>query len=511
MSTRQRLRLVGALVLVVAGMGIASAAPQESTAKLRVKEDGVSGMWTVVLRADAAGQLGTSSKAGTLAAELAAKYGGTVEAVYSHVLNGFRIRMSESEARLLSQDDVVDHVSQVGWVRSAGTQSNAPWGLDRINQRSLPLNGIYTYSNRGAGIHVYVIDSGIRTSHSQFGGRASNDVDLIGGDGNDCNGHGTEVASIIGGSTYGVAKSARLHSVRILNCNAQLGNPDILADALEWVASNYEAPAVVNVSASGAYDADINQAVADVWGYGIPVVVSAGNGNHSASQDSPASASIAITVAATDESDARWYESSIFASNYGSAVDLFAPGHDIPAASYASDTATTTATATSAAAPHVTGVVALYMENRPGQTPVAIRSALVSKASSGKVSDTQGSPNRLLYSGFVSLDVLEPDEHLHGGEQVDSLNGNYHLCYQGDGNLVLYDSAWQALWASNTAGTSTGMVIMQSDGNLVMYDAGGVVRFASNTDGHAGARLIVEGTGAAKIVDANGDVWWSVS
>jgi hypothetical protein len=285
-------------------------------------------------------------------------------------------------------------------------------------------------------------------------------------------------------------------------------NPEKVLDSIEWIVENGERPTVINMSLGGyenfsPYLYFFDQAVNDAVSLGIPVVVSAANGNTDASHYSPARVAAAITVGAVDSSDTR--ESS---SNYGSSIDVWAPGDGIPAAWIGSDDATTsTFGMTSAAAPHVTGVVALLMEKHRWWSSAQVHSAIVDFASSVTIGSAgSGSPNRLVNSGFVNNDVMLPGERLYSDQQVTSLDGAYHFYYQADGNLVLYNANWSWVWASNTAGTVPGYVEMQTDGNLVVYDAYGVPRFASGTDGHSGSRLTVDTGGTVRITDQ--DVVW---
>jgi subtilisin family serine protease len=287
-------------------------------------------------------------------------------------------------------------VEEDGVVQADATQSNPPWGLDRVDQRNLPLNAIYTFNWTGSGVRAYVIDTGIRTAHGQFGGRASNVFDAFGGSGADCNGHGTHVAGTIGGSTYGVAKSAMLRGVRVLDCNGSGSNSGVIA-GVDWVRLNHIAPAVANMSLGGGASSALDTAVNNLHNANVTIAVAAGNNNGAnACNVSPARAANAITVGSTTQSDAR----SSF-SNIGTCLDIFAPGSGILSAWWTSNTATATLSGTSMASPHVAGAAALYKQANPSASSTTIRNALVNNATTGVISNVgTGSPNRLLYTLF---------------------------------------------------------------------------------------------------------------
>jgi len=281
-------------------------------------------------------------------------------------------------------------------VRLDTTQSNATWGLDRLDQRDLPLNATYSYDKTGSGVTAYIIDTGIRLSHNDFGGRATSGYDAIdGGSADDCNGHGTHVSGTVGGTTYGVAKGVRLVAVRVLDCGGSGSNSGVIA-GVNWVTSNHAAgqPAVANMSLGGGVSTALDQAVSNSIADGVTYALAAGNSNANACNSSPARTPNAITVGATTSSDAR-----ASYSNYGTCLDVFAPGSNITSAWSTSNTATNTISGTSMASPHVAGAAAVYLEGNPGATPAQVASALSGAATTGKVtSPGSGSPNRLLYS-----------------------------------------------------------------------------------------------------------------
>ena len=320
--------------------------------------------------------------------------GGAVTKVYAKALPGFSATLSTAQVRKLRSDRRVRSITPDAVVRSTGTQTDPTWGLDRIDQRTTTGNGSYRYDSTGSGVTAFVVDTGIRLGHSQFGSRAVSGYDFVDGDTNasDCQGHGTHVAGTIGGSTYGAAKAVKLVALRVLDCNGSGYFSDSI-EALDWILTHKPAgPSVVNMSLSGGSYSPMDEAVERTVAAGIPVVVAAGNNGGDACSQSPARAPRAVTVAATDAGDARpsW-------SNGGSCVDLFAPGVDVRSASNDSNTATEANSGTSMAAPHVAGVVARHLQRLPKSTPAQVATALTSTATASVVKDPLGSPNRLLY------------------------------------------------------------------------------------------------------------------
>ncbi|HET9530168.1 MAG TPA: S8 family peptidase, partial [Blastocatellia bacterium] len=274
------------------------------------------------------------------------------------------------------------------------TQNNPPWGLDRIDQRDRPLSATYTYTRNGAGVNVYIIDTGIRRTHTQFGGRAVIGFDAIndGRNTSDCNGHGTHVAGTVGGSTFGVAKGVRLFAVRVLNCSGSGSTSGVVA-GVNWVTSNHIKPAVANMSLGGGASSSIDTAVNNSINAGVTYAVAAGNSNQNAANFSPARVSAAITVGSSTINDAR----SSF-SNFGSVVDIFAPGSSIQSAWWTSDTATATLSGTSMASPHVAGVAARILQGSPGASPATVRNTIVNDATLNRLSGIpSGTANRLLF------------------------------------------------------------------------------------------------------------------
>ena len=372
-----------------------TASSQGRKDKLRKNANKIENNYIVVLDENWVGERGKFSIAPYIAAEMSAMHKGQLKHVFQHALNGFSVEMTPEEAEALSNDYRVAYVEEDGIVTADATQSNPPWGLDRIDQRNLPLNATYTFNWTGSGVRAYVIDTGIRTTHTQFGGRASNVFDAFGGNGADCNGHGTHVSGTIGGSTYGVAKSALLRGVRVLDCNGSGSTSGVIA-GVDWVTNNHINPAVANMSLGGGASSALDTAVNNLANSGVPIAVAAGNSNTDACTQSPARAANAITVGATTTSDAR----SSF-SNFGVCLDIFAPGSGILSSWFSSDTATATLSGTSMASPHVAGVAALYKQFSPGASASTTRNAIVNGSTTNHVTNAgSGSPNRLLYSLF---------------------------------------------------------------------------------------------------------------
>lgn len=390
--------------LLAAMLGSASLYATTSLAaeaeKLVFAEYPIEGRYIVVLKdevARLADERSDKPDVATVAGQFARSYGVKLEMSYNKVLPGFVVTASDKALAHLMADDRIAYVEEDGWVYASAVQSGATWGIDRIDQRNLPLNQQYQYDTTASNVHVYVIDTGIRASHNDFGGRVGNGYTAI-SDGrgtDDCNGHGTHVASTAAGATYGVAKAARLHPVRVLGCNGSGTNSGVIA-GMDWVASNHVKPAVANMSLGGGASTATDQAVQRMVNAGVTVVVAAGNESDNACNYSPARAAAAITVGSTTNTDAR----SSF-SNYGSCLDIFAPGSNITAAWYTSNSATNTISGTSMASPHVAGVAALYLANNPNATPSQVTSAIINSATPNKVTNAgSGSPNRLLYSLF---------------------------------------------------------------------------------------------------------------
>jgi subtilisin family serine protease len=396
-SRRGLLVAAGAAAVAVVTLGSAAVAVAAPIGPVRFEASpmAIAGSYVVVLKADAVGQprstLARSSVPGRAQA-LAQRYGGTVGEVYSAALTGFSVTLSPAQARRLAADPAVEYVEQDQVISLDATQTNATWGLDRIDQRNLPLSGTYTYPTTASNVHAYVIDTGIRITHNDFGGRATWGANFAGGQSTDCNGHGTHVAGTIGGTTYGVAKAVQLVAVKVLNCSGN-GTTSGVVGGINWVTNNAVKPAVANMSLGGGASSTLDNAVANSIASGITYAIAAGNSNANACNASPARVASAITVGATQSNDAR----ASF-SNFGSCLDIFAPGVSITSDWRSSNTATNTISGTSMATPHVAGAAALVLAANPGFTPAQVTSFLLTNATTGVVtSPGTGSPNRLLF------------------------------------------------------------------------------------------------------------------
>ncbi|MFF5961657.1 S8 family peptidase [Streptomyces luteogriseus] len=367
----------------------AQAAPAEGRVLAADSPTAIKDSYLVTLKKSAG--LKASSAAGK---GLVKEYGGSVDKTFGKALNGYSATLSATEARQLAADPAVASVEQNQRVTLAATQTNAPWGLDRVDQASLPLSGTYTYpDSAGSGVTVYVIDTGVRITHQQISGRASHGYDAVDGDNNasDGNGHGTHVATTIAGTTYGVAKKAKIVGVRVLN-NSGSGTTAGVIAGIDWVTQNHSGPSVANMSLGGGASATLDTAVRNSIASGVTYAVAAGNSSTTASSSSPARVAEALTVGATTSTDAK-----ASYSNYGSALDIFAPGSSITAGWHTSDTATNTISGTSMATPHVAGAAAVYLAGHTSSTPAQVATALVNGAVTGKVTSAgSGSPNRLL-------------------------------------------------------------------------------------------------------------------
>lgn len=384
---------ISAAFLSMAAVNLVHAAPATTNSVLSSSEAKgiIKNQYIVILNKD----VGTSND---FAQSIAKEHGGKILQTYDTVLKGFAIYLPDiagtafveamkKNPKVLSVEN--DTVMKI----DATTQSNPDWGLDRIDQKTLPLDSAYSYLQTGSGTTAYIVDTGILSTHQQFSGRVLSGYTAI-SDGNgttDCNGHGTHVAGTVGGSTYGVAKNVSLVPIRILGCDGSGASSNVIA-GLDWILKNGKKPAVVNMSLGGDANTSLDSAVENLFNNGYVMVVAAGNSNADACSSSPARVSKAITVAATDDTDTR-----ASYSNYGSCVDIFAPGSQINSSWIGSNTATKVLNGTSMATPHVVGVVAEMLQSTPTATPQTISNNLLNQASSNVVKNPSGSPNRLLY------------------------------------------------------------------------------------------------------------------
>jgi subtilisin family serine protease len=380
---------VAALGLTVVTAAVATAeSPGQAPVSAVGSAAAVPDQYIVVLRP------GSGPAARGAARQSALRVGARIRHDYSNALEGFAGTLPAAAVEALRRNPNVASIEADQTFTVADIESPATWGLDRIDQRTLPLSNSYSYAATGAGVTAYIIDTGIRYSHAEFGGRAVTGFDAVdGGSADDCNGHGTHVAGTVGGSVYGVAKSVNLVGVRVLDCQGSGTTSGVIA-GIDWVTGNHQAgqPAVANMSLGGGPSSALDTAVRNSIADGVTYAIAGGNDNTSACNSSPARVGEAITVGATTSADAR----ASF-SNYGTCLDLFAPGSSITSAWLTSDTATNTISGTSMATPHVAGAAALVLQGTPSASPAAVRDGLVNQATAGVVTNPgTGSPNRLL-------------------------------------------------------------------------------------------------------------------
>jgi subtilisin family serine protease/PKD repeat protein len=454
------------------------AAIKESLAtKFRLSAAPIPGEYIVVLKPG-------ESISPQSAEDLARTYRGQAGRVFRHALKGFVAHMREDDAKALAADPAVEYVEQNGRVSLEGVQTGATWGLDRLDQVDLPLDQTYTYNTAGSGVNAYIIDTGIRISHSDFAGRAFRGYDAVtaGGTAEDCNGHGTHVAGTVGGSTWGVAKAVNLHAVRVLDCGGSGTYAGVIA-GVDWVTANHVKPAVANMSLGGSASQSVDDAVTNSIAAGVVYAIAAGNDSGDACTKSPARTPNAITVGSTTNTDAR----SSF-SNFGTCLDIFAPGSNITSAWYTGDTATNTISGTSMAAPHVAGAAALYLGTNPTATPEQVTSVLTNLALQGKVTSAgTGSPNLLLYTATIgngSGDTTAPTAALTAPAAGTTVMGSVtvtadasdnvgvtRVSFFANGALIGTDTTapYSATWDTTLGGNGSSSLTAKA------YDAGGNV------------------------------------
>jgi subtilisin family serine protease len=405
------------------------------------RDTAIEGRYVVVLEED------SSAKSATSAEETALDAGGVVKDSFDTALTGFTAELPSKAVEALREDPAVAFIEADQRVSISGSQVRAPWGLDRIDQRPRRLDGRYRFARTGKGVTAYVIDTGVRARHRELRGRVAPGFTAVkdGRGSNDCNGHGTHVAGIIGGRTYGVAKRVTVRPVRVLRCSGVGSNSGVIA-GMDWIVRHHKAgPAVANMSLGGPPSRAMDLAVQRMVDDGVLVTVAAGNEGMDACEYSPGRTPSVLTVGAIQRSGARpWF------SNWGSCVDLFAPGARITSAWFASNRATNTLDGTSMATPHVAGAAALYLQTHRQATPEQVKAVLLDGATTGKVSARAGSPNRLLFS---RVDAAPPNnlfdnpgfeggaDGAWGTNVVDVINS-----YVDEGS---YDGAWKA-WLGGT-------------------------------------------------------------
>ena len=379
-------KAVAAIAVLSAGLAACREATTPQVPEATTNASVVPEQYIVVFRDGVTDPVGLSN-------QMAKAQGGTIRFTYTSALKGFAARMTDAGARALARDPLVAYVEPDREYRIDVTQSmNAngdPWGLDRIDQAALPLSRTYTYTATGAGVHAYIIDTGIWTMTADFGGRANNVYDAFGATGEDCNGHGTHVSGTIGGTTYGVAKGVSLHGVRVLSCGGVGLTSQIIA-GIDWVRQNAVKPAVANMSLGGGLSTALNDATTNLWNSGVFVAVAAGNDNVDACTASPASASGAFTVAASEKTDAK-----ASYSNWGTCVEAYAPGSAI-VSDYLLGT-TSSLSGTSMASPHVAGVAVLYKATFGDASSATVSNWIITNSTAGAITGNPGgTPNRLL-------------------------------------------------------------------------------------------------------------------
>ncbi len=483
-SPRTTAILLGMCGLLAACGERPGASPEESTSQAqglkarsalgsklhRAGPNGVPNRYIVVFHDTGAHSLRASPiEVRSVSESLAARHDASVRRVYSHALRAFSASMTEAEALRMSEDPRVRYIEQERIISLHGTQPNPPsWGLDRVDQRYQPLDNSYSYEYTGAGVHAYVLDTGVRSTHVEFSGRMGTGFDAIGDGGGteDCHGHGTHVAGSLGGTTYGVAKDVTIHPVRVIDCSGE-GTLEQLLAGIDWVTVNHVTPAVANMSLGAEATQAVDDAVSASSAAGVIYVVSAGNESWDACFKSPARTPELLTVGATD-----YFDSMAWFSNYGTCVDLFAPGDEILSAWNTSDTDSYNTSGTSMASPHVAGAVALYLEAHPTATQALVNEEIIARSTRNLIENIgTGSPNVLLHSACMgSTDSVKPEVTLTSPADGATLTGMVTMTatatddvavsrvefYVG-GELVAVDAEapYEGTWDSNSLGNGS--------------------------------------------------------
>ncbi|HEY7569315.1 MAG TPA: S8 family serine peptidase [Gemmatimonadaceae bacterium] len=418
----------------------------------------------------------SAAQLGAQAQSMAAAAGAQITAVWGAALNGFAVKADAAALAKIRANPTVEYVAPVQVIRKIATQSPTPsWGLDRIDQHNLPLNTSYTYPTGGTVPHIYIIDTGILTTHNDFAGRigaSSNHITPTAPSGpawTDCDGHGTHTSGTAGGTTYGVMKTAVIHAVRVLDCSGS-GTSTSVISGINWVINNAVQPAVSNMSLGGSADTPIDNATNNMVAAGIVSAVAAGNSSANACNFSPARATNALTAGATTTTDAR-----ASYSNFGTCLDIFAPGSSITSDYIGSNNATAVASGTSMASPHVAGAAALYRSFNPTATAAQVATALINNATLNVVgSPGAGSPNRLLYMGFITGGQPPTNQNPvanftsscvpEGPTFECTLNGSSST--DPDGSVVAWN--WQVPGRPNKSGVSVLYVLAAGTVNITL-------------------------------------------
>ncbi|HEY0101813.1 MAG TPA: S8 family serine peptidase [Pyrinomonadaceae bacterium] len=521
-KTLALLVIFGAIALVPQ---LALGQESDSENRLRKNESAIPNNYIVVFNESV-----PAGRVAAFARQLAREHGGQLGYTYQTALRGFSVEMNEAQAVALSRSPHVAYVEEDAVVEGASVQTNPSWALDRIDQRHLPLDTKYSYANSGAGVNAYIIDGGIRYTHQEFGGRAAFAYDYIaGGTGADCNGHGTHVAALLGGNTYGVAKGVKLWSVRVLDC-ANGGTLARIIAGVDWVTANHVKPAVANLSfITIVANSTIDVAVSNMIAAGVTTVVAAGNNTGDASLRSPARVPEAITVGATDPNDNQSPN-----SNFGAAVDVFAPGVDIFSAHVTSDTAIAQRSGTSSAAPFVAGMAARYLSGNPQASPASVSKAITSNATPGKIPNIgAGSPNLLLYrpngkiafssyrDGQFEIYSINPDGSEETRLTVHDYSDDYWPEYSPDGTQIAFtsgrgDDLYYQIYVMNADGTNVRRITSNQTGHnaeSAWSPDGKQIAFRSSRDGDWEIYVInVDGTNERRLTNSPGadiDPTWS--